>query len=101
MTNQTDTTTPTTTPAYDMASLASALIEANDALMKVRARICFLGELMGDREDGLVLSSNAFDQLQSYLLETAKIAGEVADSNFGDYYRAKEVMDKVTKAGAE
>ena len=100
MTNQTDTTTPTTTPAYDIASLASALIMAHDALLKVRTRICFLGEMMGDKEDGLTLSSNAFDELQEYLLQTAGIAGEVADSNFGDYYRAKDIMDKVTMAGA-
>lgn len=97
MTSSTNTTTPTTTPAYDMASLASALIETNDALMKVRARICFLGELMGDKEDGLVLSSNAFDQLQAFLLQTAEIAGEAADNTFSDYFRAKAIMDKEAK----
>lgn len=99
MTNSINTTAQPNTPAYDIASLASAFLLAHDALMKVRTRICFLGEMMGDKEDGLTLSSNAFDQLQEYLLQTAEIAGEVADSNFGDYYRAKEIMDKVTKAG--
>lgn len=99
MTNQLDTTATATLPAQDIASLASALILTSDALMKVRARIAFIGEAFGDGnvEDGLKLSRSAFDMLQEYLAQTVEIAGEAADSTMGDRFRAEDIMDKVAK----
>ncbi len=92
MADNTTTTTTPNAPADDLPSLASALLATSDALDKVNRRICFLGEMMGDKEDGLVLSGNAFDQLQSYLLETAAIAHDALNDITMDYCRAKAVM---------
>lgn len=92
MTSSINTTATQNAPADDLPSLASALLATSDALDKVNRRICFLGEMMGDKEDGLTLSSNAFDQLQSYLLETAAMARAALNDTTMDYCRAKDIM---------
>lgn len=101
MAEQTNITATTTPPAYDMASLASALIATSDALNKVNRRICFLGEMLGDKGDGLKLSSSSFDALQEFLLETVTMARTALNNTTMDYCLAKDIWGEATKKGAD